>query len=390
MSESWSRRRPTATAVDVVAATLLALSVVVAAASGTAPVPAALAGIVASASVAVRRRNPLLTTVVAGVAGVVADHTGGSHLAVAAPALALSYYTLGRDSALRHRRSIYVVWLALPLPAIAVGPNTASGSNPLLVDVVSIWAFFIMIPFAAGRVVGARAALNDGLRANTERLAEEQRRHERQVATEERTRIARELHDVIAHSVSVMVIQAGAARRVVGRKPEVALEAMRTVEHCGRDALLDLRRMIGVLRRDELQLSGDMDPGLAQLDRLADRARVAGLPVQVRVDGEPRPLSAALDLVTYRVVQEALTNAIKHAGPARARVVVSFLPDSLELEIVDTGRGRAGGAAESGGQGLIGMRERLALCGGRLEAGRRPEGGYRVKAHIPLSEVVPA
>ena len=112
--------------------------------------------------------------------------------------------------------------------------------------------------------------------------------------------------------------------------------------------------------------------------------------MQVRVDGEPRPLSAALDLVTYRVVQEALTNAIKHAGPARARVVVSFLPDSLELEIVDTGRGRAGGAAESGGQGLIGMRERLALCGGRLEAGRRPEGGYRVKAHIPLSEVVPA
>jgi signal transduction histidine kinase len=164
---------------------------------------------------------------------------------------------------------------------------------------------------------------------------------------------------------------------------------LRAVESCGRDAMVDMRRMIGVLHRGDIELLGGAAPGLSQLDTLAERARASGLPVQVSVEGEPRPLSAALDLVSYRVVQEALTNAMKHAGPARARVRVTFTSDSLELEIVDTGRGPRAERSASG-QGLVGMRERLTLYGGRLETGRHAGGGFHVVARIPLTDAVPA
>lgn len=386
-----SRLRPTAAAVDVLVAVLLAASVVVSAPGekGIEPL-AVVAGLVAAVTVALRRRNAVVAVIVTGASAVVADHTGGADLAVMPIAFVLNYYALGRRSASRGWTWVDVLVLGFPLPAIATNPSTASPGNPLIVDVLSVWVFFMVIPLVAGRVVGARATLNSALQANNERLEGEKRQRERQAATEERTRIARELHDVVAHSVSVMVIQTGAARRVAARDRAAAVEAMEAVERCGRDALLDLRRMIGVLRRDELDLTSDVSPGLAQLDRLADRARAAGMPVQVRVDGDPRPLPSALDLVTYRIVQEALTNAIKHAGPARARVVVAFGTDALELEVVDTGDGHGQDAVESGGQGLIGMQERLALYGGRLEAGHSPGGGFRVHALIPLIEEVPA
>ena len=204
----------------------------------------------------------------------------------------------------------------------------------------------------------------------------------------ERTRIARELHDVVAHSVSVMVIQTQAARRIHERDPAAAVEALRAVESCGRDALVDMRRMIGVLHRGDIELLGSASPGLAQLSRLAERAQASGLPVQIRIEGEQRRLSAALDLVCYRIVQEALTNAIRHAGPARARVRVSFTADDLELEITDTGKGtaRSGPATGPVGHGLVGMQERLTLYGGHLETGRPRGGGFEVTARIPLTE----
>ena len=223
------------------------------------------------------------------------------------------------------------------------------------------------------------------LQVNTERLAEQQRERTRHVAAAERARIARELHDVIAHSVSVMVIQTVAARAVSRRDPGAAAEALRSVERCGREALTDLRQMIGVLHRDDIEVLGAATPGLAQLERLAERARTAGLPVDVRVEGESRPLPAGLDLVSYRVVQEALTNVIKHAGPASAQVRVIFDRNCLELEITDTGRGSAPErtASAPAGHGLMGMQERLALYGGQLHAGSGG-GGFTVHAAIPL------
>jgi len=227
------------------------------------------------------------------------------------------------------------------------------------------------------------------LQRQTERLEQQQQARAQQAVIDERARIARELHDVVAHSVSVMVIQTGAARAVAARDPDAAAEALRSVESCGRDALLDMRRMIGVLHRGDLELLGTAAPGIAALQTLADRALAAGLPVQVSIQGEARELPPALDLVSFRIVQEALTNAIKHAGPARALVRVTFAPDCLRLEVVDTGSGSGGNrAVPAGGHGLVGMRERLSLYGGELTTGDRPGGGYEVRARIPLDGVV--
>jgi signal transduction histidine kinase len=381
----------TARSVDVLASVLLGCAVVASEVSKDNAVVLVLAGVVLSATVAVRRRHPATATLVAGAAAGVMSHAGGKGGMLPAIVLVLDYYMVGRRNAERGWRWTDAVLLVIPVLAIATDPATPTQGNPLVVDVASVWAFFVAVPFAAGRAVGTRTRLNVALRASADRLEEEQRESARQAVAAERTRIARELHDVVAHSVSVMVIQTAAARRVAGHDRAAAAEALRAVESCGRDAMVDMRRMIGVLHRGDIGLLGGAAPGLSQLDTLAERARASGLPVQVSVEGEPRPLSAALDLVSYRVVQEALTNAMKHAGPARARVRVTFTSDSLELEIVDTGRGpKAARSTAASGQGLVGMRERLTLYGGRLETGRPPGGGFRVLARIPLHDAAPA
>lgn len=198
----------------------------------------------------------------------------------------------------------------------------------------------------------------------------------------------RELHDVIAHNVSVMVIQTSAARRVAHEDHDAARDAVQAVERSGREALVELRRIVGVVRCGPDELAGSPAPGLSRLDALVDRARAAGLPVELHVEGEHASLSPGLDLVAYRVVQEALTNAIKHAGPARARVNVSIDAQAIELEVSDTGTGPARGHdGEGSGHGLLGMSERVALYGGDLRAGQRTGGGFQVRARIPLDGV---
>jgi signal transduction histidine kinase len=256
--------------------------------------------------------------------------------------------------------------------------------------VATNWTLFVGVPFAAGRAVGSRVALTRELRANAQRLEREQQERARHAAAEERNRIARELHDVVAHGVSVMVIQTQAARRVAVNDREAARDALSSVQSCGRDALMEMRRMIGVLRHGDEELAGATAPALSQLGALVARARAAGLPVELRIDGEARDLSPGLDLVAFRVVQEALTNALKHAGPARALVRVTFTRGALELEISDTGRGPAlaDGDMDATGQGLVGMRERLVLYGGELQTGRARGGGFEVRARIPLPETV--
>jgi signal transduction histidine kinase len=221
-----------------------------------------------------------------------------------------------------------------------------------------------------------------------QRAAQAEREREeraRTAVTEERARIARELHDVVGHSVSVMTVQASAVRRLLRPEQEREREALLIVERTGREALAEMRRMVGVLRRPEEGPALAPQPSLEHVGRLVEQAREAGLSVELRVEGDPHPLPAGVDLTAYRLVQEGLTNALKHARAERAQVVVCYGDGDLEVTVSDDGRGA--GSGDGGGHGLVGMRERVAVFGGELEAGPRAEGGYRLRAKLP---VVPA
>jgi len=205
----------------------------------------------------------------------------------------------------------------------------------------------------------------------------------------ERARIARELHDVIAHNVSVMVVQADGASYALDADPGRAREALAAISATGRQALAEMRRLLGVLRREEDGGASERapQPGIGELGELLDQARGAGLPVSFTVEGEPHPLPGGIALTAYRIVQESLTNTRKHAGPmASASVTLRYADTALVLAISDDGRGDLGGAAmpEATGHGLTGMRERVAACGGSVAAGPRPGGGFEVVATLPL------
>lgn len=210
-----------------------------------------------------------------------------------------------------------------------------------------------------------------------------------EAVTAERLRIARELHDMVAHSIGVVAIQAGVGRRVIAARPEEARSALEAIENTSRETLAGLRRTLVALRRAE---PGDGSPaptvpapGLADLDALAASLAGSGVGVEVRRTGEPRPLPADIDLSVYRIVQEALTNVVRHAGgSARARVTVEFREEELRVEVADDGRGAAVRPGKPG-FGITGMYERVGLLGGRFSAGPRPEGGFRVAAEIPLT-----
>jgi signal transduction histidine kinase len=229
------------------------------------------------------------------------------------------------------------------------------------------------------------------LEALNAQLAEERESRARWAVAEERARIARELHDVVAHSVSVMVVQAGAARRIAKVKPEQAHDVISSIESTGRQALAEMRRLVGVLRHGDEPTTLDPQPRLADVATLVERIRQTGLEVALDVEGEPRPLPAGVDLSAYRIVQEALTNVHKHAGPASARVRLRYGARALDVEVTDDGRGapawndgEAAGRNGDGGHGLIGMRERVALFGGQLHVGPGLDGGFRVAARLPL------
>ncbi|GAB3978494.1 sensor histidine kinase [Plantactinospora veratri] len=219
-------------------------------------------------------------------------------------------------------------------------------------------------------------------------MAEEnQRSLADQAVADERRRIARELHDVVAHHVSVMGVLATGARRVLSRDPAATDGALGTIEETSRTTLRELRRLLDVLRTDaEPAAELSPQPGLAGIEALVEQVREAGLPVTLRVDGTPGPLDPGVALTVFRIVQEALTNTLKHAGAATAQVRLSFGVYWLIVEIADTGRGPA---PESGrlGHGLVGMRERMALYGGTLRTGPRPGGGYRVYAKMPMEQL---
>ena len=242
-----------------------------------------------------------------------------------------------------------------------------------------IFGIIWTIAFALGR----KFEEADEARERAARAEREREERARSAVTEERARIARELHDVVGHSVSVMTVQASAVRRLLRPEQQREREALLIVEQTGREALAEMRRMVGVLRRPEEAPALAPQPSLEHLGKLVEQAREAGLPVDLRVEGEPLPIPAGVDLTAYRLVQEGLTNALKHARAERAQVLVRYTDGDIEVTVSDDGRGARSG--DGGGHGLVGMRERVAVYGGELEAGPRPEGGYRLRAKLPLA-----
>ncbi|KOU00002.1 histidine kinase [Streptomyces rimosus subsp. pseudoverticillatus] len=254
----------------------------------------------------------------------------------------------------------------------------------------------LTVPFVLAWVLGdsvrTRRAYWAQLEEKAARLEKERETQSRIAVAAERARIARELHDVVAHNVSVMVVQADGAAYVLDASPEQAKQALETISGTGRQALAEMRRLLGVLRTGEQPESGEYvpQPGVEQLADLIDQVRGAGLPVDFRVVGEPRPLPSSVELTAYRIVQEALTNTRKHGGPdVGATVRLSYQDGELDLLVEDDGRGAqhelyTGGGADGLGHGLIGMRERVGMVGGSLDAGPRPGGGFRISAVLPL------
>lgn len=238
--------------------------------------------------------------------------------------------------------------------------------------------FFAMLfgaPWLAGYVVQRR------------RIGEARMRIERDIAeaaiVEERARIARELHDVVAHAISVIVLQARGGRRLLDSEPDETRGALDTIEHIGQQALTEMRRLVGLLRESDEGLALTPQPTLSQLELLVDQVRAAGLPVELSIEGNPVELPPGVDLSAYRIVQESLTNALKHAGPARVRVSLRYHPGRLDVEVADDGSGTGNG--KGGGQGLLGMRERASVYGGELDAGPQAGGGYAVRVRLPYA-----
>jgi signal transduction histidine kinase len=255
---------------------------------------------------------------------------------------------------------------------------------------------FMTVPFALAWVLGdsirTRRAYYEQLEERATRLEKEREAQAKVAVAAERARIARELHDVVAHNVSVMVVQADGAAYVLDSAPDQAKKALETISSTGRQALAEMRRLLGVLRTGEHQESGEYvpQPDVEQIDDLIQQCRSSGLPVDFKVEGTPRPLPSGVELTAYRIVQEALTNTRKHGGPnTGASVRLVYFDDGLGLLVEDDGKGAPhelyeDGGADGSGHGLIGMRERVGMVGGTLDAGPRPGGGFRISALLPL------
>ena len=335
-----------------------------------------LLGLAFSASLLLRRRHPVVVL----LAGLVVIELANLARPAVPNALAetgaflfgfvFAIYSAGRHATGREVIAcLLLVLAAIPLAGIEPG-------DPVAFTDLAFFVMFLGGPFVGGRIVRRRVL--------RERVLEIERDTKAAAAVaEERARIARELHDVVSHAISVVVLQARGGRKLLDDEPAAAREAFDVIERVSEQALTEMRRLLGLLRQGDDELVLAPQPSLARIGELVDGLEASGLPVQVTVEGEPAPLPPGVDVSAYRIVQEALTNALKHAGPARAHVVLRYGPDDLELEILDDGT--AAGHGRGSGHGLVGIRERVAVIGGELDSGRRPEGGYAVRARLPLA-----
>jgi signal transduction histidine kinase len=280
---------------------------------------------------------------------------------------------------LRDRRQAVAGLVMVFVAEVFVGRADPNGA---IADLVFSEFVFLAV-WVVGFLVGRKFEEADEARERAARLERERAAEARAAVAEERARIARELHDVVGHSVSVMTVQASGVRRLLREDQQREREALLIVERTGREALAEMRRMVGVLRRPEEAPALAPQPSLEHLDRLVDQAREAGLPVDLRVEGEAVELSAGVNLTAYRLVQEGLTNALKHAHATRAEVLVNYGEGTVEVTVSDDGHGVGNG--DGGGHGLVGIRERVSVYGGELDAGPQPGGGYRLRARLPVT-----
>jgi signal transduction histidine kinase len=331
-----------------------------------------------------RRTQPLVTVaaVMVGMTAMSIWLTEPPNMFAAVLILVSTAYAAGRHLFGRTSTGVLAIGVALVVTlAVIYDPK----------DVFFPVTFFWILPWLAGRTIRNHTQLARELAEKAERARHAREEDERRAISLERNRIARELHDVLAHNLSVMVVQAAGARQVLEKDPARAVEAASLIERTGREALAEIRHLFGPVRRGEVEpLSGAQS--LARVDDLARRARAAGLRVELRVTGDPVELPAGVDLAAYRIVQEALTNTLKHSAGARARVTVAWEPNEVVLSVEDDGEGPRDGyelGDAGGGHGLVGMRERAAVYGGVVQAGRAPDGGFAVRARLPTRPLVP-
>ncbi|MEU1725039.1 sensor histidine kinase [Nonomuraea sp. NPDC005692] len=335
--------------------------------------------VLAAAPIAVRRRWPLAALCAGLIPETALTALGYGTGASGVSSLVLVYSVASNRGLAVALGGLLVSLLTYAVGALA-GPVTPPGASGHVVAVLVLLAVW-----GAGRSLRLRRAYLEELRDRAARLERAHAADTRAARAEERSRIARELHDVVAHHVSVMTVQAAAARRVLAADPDLAREALSAIENTGRLAMSEMRNIVGVLRTDARAELGPQ-PGVGDLPGLVEQMREAGLPTRLRVEGEPRPLPAGVDLAAYRLVQEGLTNSLRHAGAgAEAVVTVSHAPSGLDVRVEDDGRGTAP-AADRPGHGLVGIRERVALYGGILNIGPRPGGGFEVRARFPLKD----
>ncbi|SNR98484.1 Signal transduction histidine kinase [Streptosporangium subroseum] len=334
-------------------------------------------------SPALRRRWPFLMLFLVIVIDTTLASTGQSASLVWLAALAMVYTIASRRGLALSLGALALSFTGHTFSAVVAG-GLGDWSSHLLVAVLT------MTLWIAGRSVRLSRAYQAELRDRARRMGRAREADTRAARAEERSRIARELHDVVAHHVSVMTVQASAARRVLATNPDGAREALSAIEEMGRTAMAEMRNIVGVLRTDGTPAERGPQPGVREIPTLVDQMREAGLRTQLWIEGERGRLSPGVDLAAYRLVQEALTNSLRHAGPeARAWVTVRHEPGELAIQIEDDGLGPPAGGSdgEQSGHGLVGIRERVALYGGLLRIGPRSGGGFEVNARFPLKDM---
>ncbi len=338
---------------------------------------AVLASLSIGAALAVRRRAPV-ASIVLTVAGFVAFQPLGREVNdnAYAPFLAVLFvlFSFGMHE---RRGRVLVAGAALVLAADVVAISIDAYPDALL-DIVIGGLVIACGPMLLGRVIANRSRLNAALAEKADTLRRERTGQAEEAAAEERSRIAGELHDVVAHAMSAMVVQAGGARRLAGKDPARSREAFAAVEETGREALTEIRRLLGVLRHQDDEIALAPQPSLRHLAALVRRVEATGLPVALQVDGIERPLPAGVDLTAYRLVQAALGDALAEGGAGRAEVHLRYRPDGVDIAVLDDGDGT---------HPLAGVRERVGLYGGQLHAGRRRNGGHSVRARLPVGNV---
>ncbi|MFY0515011.1 sensor histidine kinase [Streptomyces anulatus] len=344
-----------------------------------------------STVVALRRRAPekmLLLAILVGVVQLVFDVRPG----IGDFAMLVITYTVATVGERWASRLALVCSLSAAALSQLRWEAEPGGSWAQVVFVTIIMTVPFVLAWVLGDSLRTRRAYFDQLEERAARLEREREAQSKVAVAAERARIARELHDVVAHNVSVMVVQADGAAYVMDAAPDQAKQALETISSTGRQALAEMRRLLGVLRTGDAPESGEYvpQPDVEQIEDLVAQVRQTGLAVDFKVEGTPRPLPSGVELTAYRVVQEALTNTRKHGGPdAGASVRLVYFDDGLGLLIEDDGRGAAhelyeDGGADGAGHGMIGMRERVGMVGGTLDAGPRPGGGFRISALLPL------